>query len=367
MRIAIVHDWLTGTRGGERILEALCEMLPTATIFSLLHVPGTVSKAIEEHPIRTSFVQRLPLVREHYRLYLPLFPKAIESLDLSGYDLVLSVSHCAAKGAVPPTGTVSICICLTPMRYAWDQFDSYFPPRTVRRALVTPFINRLRKWDRETSDRVQHFVAISEFVAGRIKHYYGRQSVVIYPPVDLSRFTIAPHPPEDYYLIVSAFAPYKRLDIAIEAFKGLDRKLKIIGEGQHERQLEKMAPRNVEFLGALPDEEVACRLSRCRALLFPGVEDFGIVPVESLASGRPVIAFAAGGILETVEDGKTGFLFAEQTPASLVEAIHRSENLTLEPEKLREAAQKFDADIFKQKIGKLILERMAAADRSREL
>ncbi|HUT04337.1 MAG TPA: glycosyltransferase [bacterium] len=367
MKTAIVHDWLTGTRGGERILEALCEMFPTATIFSLLHVPGTVSKTIEEHPIRTSFVQHLPFVRKHYRLYLPLFPSAVESLDLSGYDLVLSVSHCAAKGAVPPTAAVSVCICLTPMRYAWDQFDSYFPPRTVRRALVTPFINRLRKWDRETSDRVQHFVAISEFVAGRIKRYYGRESVVIYPPVDLSRFTIAPDSPEDYYLIVSAFAPYKRLDIAIEAFKGLDRKLKIIGEGQHERQLRKMAPRNVEFLGALPDEEVAWRLSRCRALLFSGVEDFGIVPVEALASGRPVIAFAAGGVLETVEDGKTGVLFPEQTPASLIEAIHRSESLRLEPEKLREAAQKFDAAVFKQRIGKLISERMAAADRSREL
>ena len=250
------------------------------------------------------------------------------------------------------------------MRYAWDQFDSYFPPRTVRRALVTPFINRLRKWDRATSDRVQRFVAISEFVAGRIKRYYSRESVVIYPPVDLSRFTIAPGAPEDYYLIVSAFAPYKRLDIAIEAFKRLDRKLKIIGKGQHERRLRRTAPRNVEFLGALPDEDVAWRLSRCRALIFPGTEDFGIVPVEALASGRPVIAFAAGGVLETVEDGKTGVLFSEQSPASLVEAIHRSESLTFKPEKLRQAAQKFDAAVFKQRIGKLISESMAAADRS---
>ena len=367
MRIAIVHDWLTGTRGGERILEALCGMFPTATVFSLLHVPGTVSKTIEEHPIRTSFAQHLPLVRKHYRLYLPLFPKAIESLDLTGYDLVLSISHCAAKGAVPPKGAVSICICLTPMRYAWDQFDAYFPPRTLRRFLATPFIKRLRKWDRETSDRVQHFVAISEFVSMRIKRYYGRKSVVIYPPVDLSRFTVDRNAPEDYYLIVSAFAPYKRLDIAIEAFRRLDRKLKIIGKGQHERQLRRMAPRNVEFLGGLSDEEVAWHMSRCKALLFPGVEDFGIVPVEALASGRPVIAFAAGGVLETVEDGETGVLFAEQTPGAVVQAIHRCENLTFEPERLREAAQRFGGDVFKQRIGKFISERVAAAGRSREV
>ncbi len=358
--IAIVHDWLTGTRGGERILEALCELFPSATIFTLLHVPGSVSEQIEKNPIRTSFVQHLPSVQKHYRLYLPLFPRAIQSLDLSGFDLVISVSHCVAKGAIAPKGALSICICLTPMRYAWDQLDTYFPPeRPFNRLLVRPILERLRVWDAKTTNRVHHFVAISNFVAKRIERYYGRRSEVIYPPVDVSRFSLDPDNLEDYFLIVSAFAPYKRLDIAVEAFRGLDAKLKIIGKGQEEKRLKAIAPPNVEFLGALNDEEVAMHLSRCKALIFPGVEDFGIVPLESLASGRPVIAYGLGGVLETIQDGETGVLFDEQTPEALIDAIHRVAKTPFEPEKLRESAERFDVAIFKRRISEFISEKMS--------
>ena len=357
--VAIVHDWLTGTRGGERILESLCELFPSATIFTLLHVPGTVSARIEAHPIRTSFVQRLPFVRRHYRLYLPLFPRAIESFDLSGFDLVISVSHCVAKGAIVPRGAVSLCICLTPVRYAWDQLDTYFPAeRPVNSLLVRPLLGKLRGWDRSTADRVSHFVAISSFVAKRIERYYGRESEVIYPPVDVSRFTVAPGSVEDYYLIVSAFAPYKRLDIAVEAFSGLDARLKIIGLGQEERRLRAIATPNVEFLGSLPDDEVANYLTRCKALLFCGVEDFGIVPLEALASGRPVIAYGQGGVLETVKDGETGILFHEQTSVALASAIRRANDTRFDPELLRQSAQKFDVGVFKGRIGAFVTEKM---------
>ncbi len=358
-KVAIVHDWLTGTRGGERILESLCELFPSATIFTLLHVPGSVSARIESHPIRTSFVQRLPFVRKHYRLYLPLFPRAIESLDLSGFDLVISVSHCVAKGAIIPEGAVSVCICLTPVRYAWDQLDTYFPTeRPLNRLLVRPLLGKLRAWDKRTADRVHHFVAISRFVAKRIERYYGRDSEVIYPPVDVSRFTVAPGSVEDYYLIVSAFATYKRLDIAVEAFRGLDARLKIIGKGQEENRLRATAPHNVEFLGALPDEEVANHLARCKALLFCGVEDFGIVPLEALASGRPVIAYGHGGVLETVEDGETGIFFHEQTSEALACAIRRADDTRFEPEHLRQSAQRFDLGVFESRIGAFIAEKM---------
>jgi len=359
--VAIVHDWLTGTRGGERILEALCELLPSATIFTLLHVPGSVSERIEEKPIRTSFVQHLPSLRRHYRLYLPLFPRAIESLDLSGFDLVISVSHCVAKGAIPAEGALSICICLTPMRYAWDQLDTYFPPkRLANRLLVRPLIKRLRTWDSKTADRVHHFVAISNFVAKRIKRYYGRRSEVIYPPVDLSRFTVSPDSVQDYYLIVSAFAPYKRLSIAIEAFKRLNRRLRVIGQGQEEKRLKALATENVEFLGALSDEEVAEHLTRCKALIFPGVEDFGIVPLEALASGRPVVAYGAGGVLETIRDGVTGILFHEQTPEALIDAIHRADSMRFDPDVLRRSVEQFDACVFKRRMSEFIAEKMNA-------
>jgi len=355
LNVAIVHDWLTGARGGERVLEVLCELFPSATIFTLLHIPGTVSKRIEAMRIRTSFVQHLPFLKSHYRAYLPLFPKAIERLDLSGFELVISVSHCVAKGALPAPGACSICICLTPIRYAWDMADTYFPKnKPLKRLAVMPFIRRLREWDRRTADRVHHYVAISNFVAKRIEQFYGRESDVIYPPVDCSRF--APRPDEigDYYLIVSAFAPYKRIDLAIEAFRGLDARLKIVGKGQESRRLASIAPSNVEFIGSASDGEVAELLAKCRALIFCGVEDFGIVPLESLASGRPVIAYGRGGALETITDGETGVFFPEQTPQSRAKAIRRSESMTFHPATLRASAERFDTGIFKQNIADYI-------------
>ncbi|MBN1593824.1 MAG: glycosyltransferase [Candidatus Coatesbacteria bacterium] len=346
-------------RGGERILESLCRLFPSATIFTLLHLPGSVSHQIESHPIRTSFIQRLPFTREHYRRYLPLFPRAIEAFDLSGFDLVISISHCVAKGIIPPEGAVSVCICLTPVRYSWDQMDTYFPESSPQnKLLIRPLLKRLRDWDRRTADRVHHYIAISDFVADRIRRYYDRDSEVIYPPVDMSRFAIAPVGSDDFYLIVSAFAPYKRLDIAIEAFKCLDAKLKIIGKGQDERRLREMAPPNVEFLGPVSDEVVADHLALCKALLFCGVEDFGIVPLEALASGRPVIAFGQGGVLETLEDGRTGVFFSEQTPASLISAIERAETIDFYPDTLRKAAARFDIPVFERRFREFIADRV---------
>ena len=354
-KIAIIHDWLTGTRGGERILEVLCELYPGATLFTLLHVKGSVSPRIEAMDIRSSFIQRLPFLKEHYRSYLPLFPGAIERMDLSGFDVVLSVSHCVAKGAIPPPGAKSVCICLTPMRYVWDQADTYFPrSRPFKRAVVMPFVRHLREWDRRTADRVGHYVAISEFVAERIRRFYGKESEVIHPPVDCSRFAVKTNEVSDYYLIVSAFAPYKRVDLALEALRDLNRPLKIVGKGQDEARLRRIASSNVEFLGPVSDEEVTRQLSRCRALIFCGVEDFGIVPLEALASGRPVIAFGQGGVLETVEDGKTGVFFHEQTPQDLIDAIHRFEQMDFEPPVLRAAAERFDTPIFRERIAEVI-------------
>lgn len=357
---------MTGTRGGERILEALCEVFPSATLFCLLHVPGSVSRRIEAMPIRTSFIQRLPFAKRGYRYYLPLFPRAVERFDLCGFDLVISVSHCVAKGAIVPRPAISVCICLTPMRYVWDMRGDYFPPsRPLRRLAVTPFLWRLKRWDRQTAGRVDHYVAISRFVASRIERFYGRESTVIYPPVDISRFKVEPAGVSDYYLIVSAFAPYKRIDIAIEAFRRLGRRLVIVGKGQQEGELKRMAPRNVEFAGPLRDDEVAQLFSRCKAVVFCGVEDFGIVPVEAMASGRPVIAYAGGGVLESVEDGKTGVLFHSQTPQALVEAIERADKMSFDPALLRKRAERFDTSIFKRRISEFIAEKTSSVSAGR--
>lgn len=298
MRVALVHDWLTGMRGGENVLEALCEIFPEAGLYTLIHIPGSVSRAIENRKIHTSFLQRLPMAGKRYRSFLPLFPLAIEGFDLSGYDLIVSTSHCVAKGVIPPPGALHISYIFTPMRYVWDQYRMYFGEgRTgwLTSRVIRVAAHYLRMWDVASSSRVDEFVSISAHVANRVEKYYRRTSPVIYPPVDCTRFSINTAS-GDYYLIVSAFAPYKRLDIAIEAFNRMGaRKLRIIGKGQDESRLKKMAGPNIEFLGWRTNEEIAGYYAGCRALIFPGEEDFGIVPLEAMASGRPVIAYGKGG------------------------------------------------------------------------
>jgi glycosyltransferase involved in cell wall biosynthesis len=349
-RLALVHDWLTGYRGGEKCLAVLCRRFPDATLYTLLHARGSLPDVIERMDIRTSFLQALPGVARYYRYTLPLMPLAA-SWRIAPCDLVVSLSHAVAKAARPPAGVPHVCYCFTPMRYAWHMRESYFADRVrgLKARLVDRLLAALRAWDRRTSRRVTHFIAISETVRRRIAECYGRDSVVIYPPVDTDFYT--PDPAvrrEDFYLVISAFAPYKRVDLAIAACNQLRRRLVVIGSGQDEARLKSLAGPGVEFLGWRSDAELRDYLRRCRALLFPGEEDFGIVPVEANACGTPVVAYARGGATETVlplnEAGATGEWFEEQTVDSLVAAIEGLEQAAdhLDPAAARRQALKFD-------------------------
>jgi glycosyltransferase involved in cell wall biosynthesis len=329
-RIVLVHDWLTGMRGGEKCLEVLCRRWPHAPLYTLLHRAGSVSPTIEDRPLRTSFLQRLPQVQRYYRFLLPLMPLAA-NWRLPPCELVVSLSHCVAKAAQPPRGVPHVCYCFTPMRYAWHMRASYFgatPVPGLKARLVDRLLERLRRWDRQTAERVTHFVAISRTVQRRIRECYGRDSTVIYPPVDTDFYCPAAVPREDYFLVVSAFAPYKRLDLAVEACNRLGRHLVVIGTGQHGAQLRSLAGPTVHFLGWQPDDVIRGHLQRCRALLFPGEEDFGIVPLEAQACGAPVIAYGRGGATETVippgsRREPTGMWFEEQSPECLADALQR--------------------------------------------
>jgi glycosyltransferase involved in cell wall biosynthesis len=367
MKVALVHDWLTGMRGGERCLEVFCELFPTADLYTLLHVPGSVSPAIERHRIITSFIDSLPGAGGRYRFYLPLFPAAVGRFDLRGYDLILSSSHAVAKGVRVPPGALHVCYCFTPMRYVWDLYGHYFGARSgpLARAVMPGLAAWLRRWDRRTAARVHHFVAISSFIADRIARAYGRAADVIHPPVDVMRFRVD-EGPGDYYLVVSALTPYKRVDIAVEAATRLGRRLVVVGTGAEERRLRALAGPTVEFRGWQNDAAVADLLAGCRALLFPPLEDFGIAPLEAMASGRPVIAYGQGGVLETVVppgavDPPTGLLWAPQTAGALMAAIGRLEAraVDFEPKALRRHAEGFDRPRFRERIDRYLQVRLA--------
>lgn len=366
-RVALVHDWLTDMRGGEKCLEVFCELFPHADVYTLLHRRGAVSATVERHRIASSFIQHIPLAPRIYRYCLPLFPFAIESFDLTGYDLVLSSSHCVAKGVRVPADTCHIAYTHTPMRYVWDQYDSYFATGRASWAvrLAMRSLRRwLQSWDVESSRGVDLFVANSQHVAGRIRRHYGREAVVIHPPVDVKSIQVTGED-RGYYLIVSALVPYKRLDLAIEAFNRLGRPLEIIGTGPEERRLRDMAGPNVRLRGWRSDAEVRLAYESCRAVVFPGEEDFGIVPVEAMAAGKPVIAYGRGGATETVipassangatgsaEGAPTGVFFFEQTAESLTRAISTLEACRgrFDPRAIRRHAEMFSRDRFKRQI-----------------
>jgi glycosyltransferase involved in cell wall biosynthesis len=330
MKIALVHDWLTGMRGGEKCLAVLCRRFPDAELFTLLHQRGRTAAAIDRMRITTSFLQRVPAITRHYRYWLPVMPRAIESLCIpADVDLVVSFSHAVAKSIRVPSGVPHVCYCFTPMRYAWQLRGEYFggsarrnPWSLARDALL----DRIRDWDRATSDRVTHFVSISATVAERVRACYGRDSTVIYPPVDTDFYTPGDDRREDYYLCVSALVPYKRIDLAVRACRQLGRRLVVIGAGPEARRLARLGGAGVEWLGWRPDEEIRAHLRRCCALLFPGQEDFGIVPVEAQACGTPVVAYGRGGITETVVPADerrsgTGVFFNEPSADALADAL----------------------------------------------
>ncbi|HEY3101024.1 MAG TPA: glycosyltransferase [Methylomirabilota bacterium] len=356
--MALVHDWLTGMRGGERCLEVFCELFPEAPLYTLLHVPGSVSPVIERRRIVTSFVQRLPRAATQYRRYLPLFPAAVRGFDLTGYDVVISLSHCAAKAVRRPPGALHVSYCFSPMRYVWDLYDDYFGARAgaIVRTLMPPVAAALRAWDRRT-DGVDAFVAISQHIAERIRRVYGRDADVIHPPVDTARFQPVARP-EDFYLVVAALVPYKRVDLAVAAANRLRRRLLVVGTGPEAPRLRAAAGPTVEFLGWRSDAEVADLYARCRAVLFPAVEDYGIVPLEAAAAGRPTIALARGGVLETMNGlGRssappTAVFFDAQTEDAVARAIVEFEAAEhrFEPAALRARAAEFDTAIFRDRL-----------------
>jgi glycosyltransferase involved in cell wall biosynthesis len=360
VRVALVHDWLTTMRGGERVLHEIAAVYPEADLFTLIHVPGATSPRIDAMRIFASPLSRLPGAGRRYRAFLPLFPWAVERFDFSGYELVLSSSHAFAKGARVPAGRVHVCYCLTPMRYVWDQRDLYLG-RGLRRAAGWPLAESLRRWDRRTSgpDRITRVVAASHCVADRVRRNWGRDARVVHPPVDLDRFRPSGRDPDDYYLLVGAFVPYKRERLAVEAFRGLGRRLVVAGDGPGRAEVEASAPSNVVFTGRVSDERLAELYANCRALVFPQEEDFGIVALEAQASGRPVIAFGRGGATESVvpldaADGAapTGIWFHEQTADALADAVVEFERRerAFDVDAVRAHASQFGAPRFRAEI-----------------
>jgi glycosyltransferase involved in cell wall biosynthesis len=360
-RVALVHDWLTGMRGGEKVLESLADLFPGAPIYTLFHVAGSVSAKLESRAIHTSFLQKAPGLVRHYRRYLPLFPVAIEELDLSGFDLVVSSSHCAAKGIIPAPDALHVCYCHTPMRYAWDQEHAYFPNRSGAAShLRSLALTALRAWDVASAARVHRFVANSSFVAQRIGSYYDREADVVPPPVDVDFFTPDPAGRKDggFALMVSALAPYKRVDLAIAACDRLGLPLAIVGDGPERARLTELAGPGTRFLGRVPDEELRRLYREARFFLQPGVEDFGIASVEALACGTPVVAVARGGILDIVEDGRHGVLYPDWGgPSDLAEAIDKLGQIGFNPLDLRSRAEQFSGVHFGERMGLLLSRR----------
>ncbi len=353
---ALVHDWLTGFRGGEQVLLSLARMFPEAPIFTLLHVKGSLPAELESRTIRTSFIGKLPFARRLYRHYLPLFPLAARGLDVRSFDLVISSSHCVAKSVTPGPNARHISYCHTPMRYVWDRFDDYFGPERMGRVGsggLRVMAGRLRAWDVATAPRVHQFVANSQTVADRIRNFYGRDSTVIEPPVDTDFFTPGEDDPAspdpDYDLVVSALVPYKRIDLAIDAANLTGRRLLVVGSGPEESRLRARAGASVEFLGHADRDRLLGLYRGCRALVLPGVEDFGIVVAEALACGRPAVVNAKGGGAEIVNRGEFGQTFTGFSGAAVAEALRQLVPSRFSRLKLRQRAETYSRARFEER------------------
>ena len=363
MRVAIVHDWLNQMGGAERVLEALVEMFPGAPVYTSMYWTEGMPRQYRGWDIRTTWMDHLPGIHGNPQPYLLLYPLAFGGLELQDYDLVISNKSAFCLGVRTAPQTRHVCYCLTPTRFVWD-FDTYVHREQVNgmaRQLVKPFISWLKRWERRAADRVDAFVAISREVQARVQRLYDSQSAIIYPPVDTDRFMLASNGhTQDYYLIVSRLIPYKRIDLAVRAFNQLGLPLWIAGDGRDRESLEAIAGPSVRFLGRVPDEELADLMAGCRAFVFPGLEDFGIAPVQAMAAGRPVIAFEGGGATDYVLEGVTGAFFREQTPEALTEAVRTFDATSVDPPVIRAHAQKFDTGVFKTQLWAFVQEALRA-------
>lgn len=370
MRIALAHDWLNQMGGAEKVLECMVEMYPGAPVFTTIYGPELMPPAYRGWDIRSTWLNWAPGIHRHHQPYLPLYPPAVASLDVSDYEVILSNKSGFIHGVRHTPRQLHICYCLAPTRYVWD-YDGYAAREGFGRWLglaIAPMITRLRRWDFASAQSssaaangapaagVDHFIAISKDIQARIKTYYGRDSIIIYPPVDTDRFRPAAdsRAAGDYYLIVSRLIPYKRIDLAVQALTRLGKRLIVVGDGRGRATLEAMAGPSVEFKGRLPEDQVAELVANCRAFLFPGFEDFGIAPVEAQAAGRPVIAFARGGALDTVVEGTTGLFFYEQSVPGLIDAIEQFEKQSFDPAAARINAERFSTDRFRQELGDFV-------------
>ncbi len=355
-RVALIHYWLVGMRGGEKVLEALGRMFPQADIYTHVHVPDRISAELNRHPIYTTSVARLPFAARLYQKYLPFMPRALEEIDLTGYDLVISSEAGPAKGVIAPPEAPHLCYCHSPMRYIWDQYHTYRAGAgPLTRALMPRLAHGLRSWDAISAARVDGFAANSTHVANRIRKYWRREAEIVHPPVAVESFAPVPRAERgEFYLWAGELAPYKRPDLALEAFRRLGLPLVMLGgPDRTARRLAAQAPANVRVLGPVSADVLKHHLARCKALIFPGEEDFGIVPVEAMSSGRPVIAYARGGALDTVVEGETGLFFHEQSVAALVDAVERFEADRidrLDPARLAAWARRFDEAAFRRGI-----------------
>ncbi len=366
MKIAIVHDWLVNYAGSERALEQIIQLYPSADLFSLIDfLPRGERTFILDKPVRTSFIQKLPFAKKSYRSYLPLMPLAIEQFDLSAYDLIISSCHAVSKGVLTKSYQLHICYCYTPVRYAWDLYHQYLKESGLNAGLkgflAKLSLHYIRMWDYTAAGRVNYFVAISQFTAERIKRIYGRDAVVIYPPVDIDAFDLSPLRKADFYFTASRMVPYKKIDLIVEAFSKMqDKKLIVAGDGPDFRKIKSRAARNVEFLGYQAADKLRANMQQARAFIFAAEEDFGILPVEAQACGTPVIAFGRGGARETVIENKTGIFFREQSVESLISAVNNFEKNqdAFSRADARKNAERFGKERFKAEFKAFVEEKM---------